>query len=76
MRYTIELEPEQLDAIVVGELESTLVDFKEMLDARRTGEETIGIFWHDVEADCDTIEDHISAFEMILKYYKGTDVLF
>lgn len=76
MGYTIELEPEQVDAIVVQELQEALDGFIRSVNARRTGEETLPIFWHDVEADCDTIEDHISAFKMVLEYYKGTDTLF
>lgn len=76
MGYTVELEPEQVDAIIEKELRCALEDFKNSLDLRRAGQETLGIFDNDVEADCDIIEDHISAFEMILKYYAGTDTLF
>lgn len=76
MKTVIELEPEQIDAIVVQELTWALESFNHLLDSRRTGEEEFGVFVNDVEADCDLIEDHISAVETVLRYYKGSDTLF
>lgn len=68
MIYTIEMEYEQVDAIVVQELKEQYRLMKESLEQRQSGEEKIGIFTTDIDADIVEIQSHIDALAKVLSY--------
>ena len=68
MTYTIEMEYEQVDAIVVQELKEQYRLMKESLEQRQSGEEKIGIFVTDIDADIVEIQSHIDALAKVLSY--------
>ena len=68
MIYTIEMEYEQVDAIVVQELKEQYRLMKESLEQRQSGEEEIGIFATDIDADIVEIQSHIDALAIVLSH--------
>lgn len=68
MTYTIEMEYEQVDAIFVQQLKEQYGLMKESLGHRQSGEEKIGIFSTDKNADIVEIQSHIDALAKVLSY--------
>jgi hypothetical protein len=71
LEHSIPVEPEIIDQIVTQELEDLRRDFAQSLDLRR-GHNGFMTFSEDLELDCEMLEDHISAINKILEYYKGS----
>ena len=69
-KYTIDLNYEMVDQIVVEQLRNTWESMKDDLGAGR------GIFvWNDQEADDVEIQKRIDALELVLKWYSTPDQL-
>jgi len=67
-KFTVELDWETVDNIVVEQLRSTWETLKEDLGKGRN------IFvWGDIEADDAEIQKHIDAVEIMLKWYTTPD---
>ena len=66
IKYTVDLEWEQVEAIVVKELKWTRDQFKKDLAYRR-----LPVFDHDKDTDDKLIKKHIKALDMIIEYYGG-----
>jgi hypothetical protein len=67
MKYTIELEYEMVDRIIIQELQSTYKDMKRDLKNRDEG--TLAIWDHDPAKDKKMIKKHMEAIELILEFY-------
>lgn len=73
-KVTVELDWDTVDGIVKKELASLKNNLKEDLKRRKAGT-GIAIFETDKDADVKLINEHIKAFDMVLKYYGvGTSV--
>jgi len=70
MKYNIEMEPEQVNAIIIQELNQTIDGFKRDLALRNIGE-GMAIFDCDLEKDVQCIQEYISALQRVVKYYGG-----
>jgi hypothetical protein len=69
-KYTVELDWETVDNIVVGQLRDTRESLKNDLGAGAR------VFvWGDQEADDAEIQKHIDAVELLLKWYSTPDQL-
>lgn len=68
MTYTIEMEYEQVDAIFVQQLKEQYSSMMESLEQRQNGEEKIGIFSTDIDADIVEIQSHIDALAIVLSH--------
>jgi hypothetical protein len=69
MKHTIEMEYEQVDAILVVELKSQFSSLKNDLDQRLSDDYTgSGIFDEDKDADCAEIQNHMDAVAKVLSY--------
>jgi hypothetical protein len=70
MKHTIEIEYEQVDALLVLELKSQYSGLKHDLDLRLSDDYTgSGIFENDKDADCAEIQSHMDAVAKVLSYY-------
>ena len=67
MKYTIELEYEMVDKIIIQELQSNYANMK--CDLANRVEGSLAIWEHDVEEDKKAIRKHMKALKRILKYY-------
>jgi hypothetical protein len=77
MSVTIQLEEEQIDAIVLKELRSSIDSFeRDLQDAQDAGEDYLGVFDNDPSEDANQIVQHIEALQMIIKYYGGQTTIF
>ena len=77
MSVTIELEQEQVDAIVVKELVNVIDSFeRDLRDAQDAGEDYLGIFDNDPNEDANQIVQYIEALQLIIKYYGGSSTIF
>lgn len=84
MGASITLEPEQIDAIVIGELrqnidslEHDLKFAKKAIDANHTEDEDyLGVFDHDPYKDAEEIQKYINAFNLIVDFYGGSTTQF
>ena len=77
MSTTIELEPEQIDAIIIGELRSNIDSLERNLESTQDADDDyLGVFDHDPNKDADMIVQHIEALKMIVKYYGGDTTIF
>lgn len=73
MGYNITLEPEQVDAIIIGELKESIDSLENDLVSiadHRDGY-YLGIFDSDPNIDADRIVQHIEAMKLILSFYAG-----
>jgi hypothetical protein len=70
MKYTVELDYEMVDKIIIQELQSNYADMKR--DHANRTEGSLAIWEHDVEEDKKAIKKHMKALKRILKYY-GAD---
>lgn len=67
-KFTVELDWETVDNIVVGQLRDTWENLKQDLGAGKW------VFvWGDQEADDAEIQRHIDALELLLKWYSTPD---
>ena len=67
-KVMIEMEHEQVDAIIVQELKSEIEAFESSVEARAEGG-GMAIFDSDPLKDVEYILEHIRAFKTVLKYY-------
>lgn len=70
MKYTIEIDYEQVDAILVQELKNQYLIFKDELARRLANDAESGyaVFENDKESDCAEIQSHLDAFAKVLSY--------
>ena len=67
-KVMIEVESEQIDAIMISELKRHIETFRKDLERREKGD----IFDNDPYADLDAyLNAHIEAFSLVLDYYGG-----
>ena len=67
--FTIEMECEQVDAILVQVLKEQYLSLKHELDLRLSDDYTgVGIFDKDKDADCAEIQSHMDAVAKVLSY--------
>lgn len=76
--YTINLEPEQVDAIVIAELKSNIDSLEKDLEYHSDipEDDYLGIFDNDKSTDAMLTVQHIEAFKMVLSFYSGESTLF
>jgi hypothetical protein len=67
-KVVFEMEPEQVDAVVIQELKNDYEYFKENLE-KRSRNEGLAIFDSDPVLDCEHLIEHIYAHELVLAYY-------
>ena len=67
-KVMIEMEHEQVDAIIIQELKSGLEGFEHDVELRANGE-GMAIFDSDPIKDVEYILEHIRAFQTVLEYY-------
>ena len=69
-KFTIEMECEQVDAILVQVLKEQYLSLKHELDLRLSDDYTgVGIFDKDKDADCAEMQSHMDAAAKVLSYY-------
>ena len=68
----IELEPEQVDEIVVSQLKEGLKIFEESLSDRQSNENALFHFFADRDQDIKEISAVRDAFTSVLSYYDGS----
>lgn len=68
MKVTIDLECEQVDAIVVDELKKQYIDLKQSLYGRRNGRNEFGVFSSDKKKDINLIKKQLSSLKRVLKW--------
>jgi len=73
---TIQLEPEQTDAIVIQEMEYHIQSLRENFRQRQNGEIRFGIFDNEIETDLLKLEEHINAFNMVRSYFTAESTQF
>jgi len=75
MKYTIEMECEQVDAILVQTLKDQYLSLRYDLDLRLANDESLvwGVFDKDKDADCVKIQSHIDAIAKVLSYYMAAE---
>lgn len=73
---TIELEPEQTDAIVISELSYHVKSLREDFRMRQNGEIRYGIFDNEIETDLFKIDEAIKAFNTVLNYFSAEETIF
>lgn len=78
--YTIKVEPEQIDEIVINEIKMSIDGLKVDLECARNSvnSETnyLGVWSHNPETDAIEIQKHLDALELIVKYYNGESTIF
>lgn len=68
--FTIELDWDTVDKIVVQELEENLQGFIQSLERIKSIGTTDGIFSMDPEQDVKYLEEHIKACKLMIAYHK------
>ena len=68
MVYTIKMTYDQVDAIVINELTTTLQGLKNDREQRKN-DEGMAIFDTDKKTDLKKLKEYINAVELILEYY-------
>lgn len=76
--HTIEMEPEQVDAIIVAELKSNIDSLERDLENIDSypDDDYLGVFDHNKDKDAMLIVQHIEALKLILSYYSGETTVF
>lgn len=69
-KVMIEMESEQVDAIMIGELKWHIETFRKDLERREKGEGAF-IFDNDPKADVVYLNEYIEAFKLVFEYYGG-----
>ena len=67
-KFTVELEWDAVDSIVVQVLKNQYSDLKKDLDRRRNDEDTLGIFFSDKVEDVSCIWRHLDSIKIVLSY--------
>jgi predicted nuclease with TOPRIM domain len=67
-KFTVELEWDAVDSIVVQVLKNQYNGLKEELDRRTNDKETLGIFLSDKVADVAEIQKHLDSIKTVLSY--------
>lgn len=67
-KFTVELEWDAVDSIVVQVLKNQYSDLKKDLDRRRNDEDTLGIFFSDKVEDIAEIQKHLDSIKIVLSY--------
>ena len=67
-KFTVELEWDAVDSIVVQVLKDQYNGLKEELDRRLNDEETSGIFLSDKVEDIAEIQKHLDSIKIVLSY--------
>ena len=67
-KFTVELEWDAVDSIVVQVLKNQYSDLKKDLDRRRNDEDTLGIFFSDKVEDVAEIQKHLDSIKIVLSY--------
>lgn len=75
-KFVIEMEPEQVDAVVLHGLREELEALEKDFEGRIENDHQLGIFSNDRLEDITYIQSHIDAFQKVLRYYGGNDTLF
>jgi bifunctional DNA-binding transcriptional regulator/antitoxin component of YhaV-PrlF toxin-antitoxin module len=70
-KVMIEMEDEQIDAIVIQELKNAIESFEQSIEERSNGE-GLAFFDNDPIKDIDFLLDHVRAFTTVLEYYGGS----
>jgi len=68
MKVTIDLEYEQVDAIVVDELKKQYIGLKQSLYGRRNGEIEFGVFVSEKKKDITLIKKQLKALRRVLSW--------
>jgi hypothetical protein len=69
-KIMIEMDPEQVDAIIIQELNQAIDLFEQSMELRtRAG--GLAVFDNDPIKDVIYIQEHISAIKLVVKYYGG-----
>lgn len=78
MKHVIEMEPEQVDAIVVAELKSSIDSLEQDLKYHSDipEDDYLGIFDNDKSRDAMLTVQHIEAFKLVLSFYSGESTTF
>jgi hypothetical protein len=76
VRMNIELEPEQIEDIMLLGLHEGLQFFEEALSDRQNNENALAYFSHDRDEDINKITVRRDAFLSVLSYYRGSEGLF
>jgi hypothetical protein len=78
--HTINVESEQVDAIVISELKMSIdglkVDLECALNSVNSETNYLGVWSHNPETDALEIQKHVDALELIVKYYNGESTIF
>lgn len=77
-KVMIELEPEQIDSIVIGEIQNSLDGLEEDLQKAKASNESgyLGVFDNNPIEDSKQIADYIKAMKLVLSYYSGESTCF
>jgi len=67
-KFTVELEWDAVDSIVVQALKSQYISLKKDLDRRLNDKETFGIFFSDKAEDVAEIQKHLDSIKIVLSY--------
>ena len=67
-KFTVELDIDEVDSIVVQVLKVQYSNLEYDLERRKDGRETLGIFLSDKEEDIAEIQRHLDAVETVLSY--------
>jgi len=67
-KFTVELEWDAVDSIVIQALKNQYNGLKECLDSRLNDKETLGIFSSDKEEDIAEIQKHLDSIKTVLSY--------
>jgi len=67
-KFTVELEWDAVDGIVVQALKNQYNGFKKDLDSRLNDKETLGIFSNDKDQDIAEIQKHLDSIKTVLSY--------
>jgi len=67
-KFTVELEWDAVDSIVVQALKNQYNGLKKDLDSKLNDKETLGIFSNDKEEDIAEIQKHLDSIKTVLSY--------
>ena len=67
-KFTVELEWDAVDSIVVQVLKNQYNGLKKDFDSRLNDKETLGIFSHDKGEDIAEIQKHLDSIKTVLSY--------
>lgn len=65
---TLNIDDEIVDTILVAYLNDTMANLVKSLGERWAGEETLGLFYDDVDRDIEEIKKHIDALRLVINY--------